>query len=94
MLNWSRPALSVPRRDAAQDAVFRAPNFGISRIESGLDLAEHAKTLGVPSLLMSAEFAAQMALQDDGAFIGKPFRLQELTDRILPELQTPDENRG
>jgi DNA-binding response OmpR family regulator len=62
--------------------------------ESGVDLAEHAKTLGVRSLLMSGEFATQLALKDDRAFIRKPFSLRELTNRILQELQTPSESRG
>jgi DNA-binding NtrC family response regulator len=40
--------------------------------EMGQHLAEHAKTLGVPSLLMSGEPVTKEALKDNHAFIGKP----------------------
>ena len=58
--------------------------------ESGLKLAEHAKRLGVPALLMSGELVTQEALKDNRAFMRKPFRLRELTDYILRILQNPD----
>lgn len=51
--------------------------------ETGLHLAEHANTLGVPYLLMSGELATQEALTDHHAFIGKPFKLRDLTEKIV-----------
>jgi DNA-binding NtrC family response regulator len=57
--------------------------------ETGLQLAEHAKTLGVPSLLMSGELATKEALKDNHAFIGKPFMLRELTEHIMRVLAKP-----
>jgi DNA-binding NtrC family response regulator len=50
--------------------------------ETGLHLAEHAKTLGVPALLMSGELATKEALKDHKAFIGKPFKLHDLREKI------------
>jgi DNA-binding NtrC family response regulator len=57
--------------------------------ETGLQLAEHAKTLGVPSLLMSGERATIEALKDNHAFIGKPLMLRELTEHIMRVLAKP-----
>jgi DNA-binding NtrC family response regulator len=54
--------------------------------ETGLRLAEHAKTLGIPSLLMSGELKMKEALADHQAFIGKPFKLRDLTERIMRAL--------
>jgi DNA-binding NtrC family response regulator len=57
--------------------------------ETGLDLADYAKTLGVPSLLMSGELTTKGALKGGHAFIGKPFKLRELTEVIGRALAEP-----
>jgi DNA-binding NtrC family response regulator len=56
--------------------------------EMGQHLAEHAKTLGVPSLLMSGEPVTKEALKDNHAFIGKPFKLRQLSEQIVRALAT------
>jgi DNA-binding NtrC family response regulator len=56
--------------------------------ETGVCLAEHANTLGVPYVLMSGEPAAKEALTDHHAFLGKPFKLRDLTEKIVLTLAT------
>jgi DNA-binding NtrC family response regulator len=58
--------------------------------ESGLHLSAFAETLGVPSLLVSGELTTKEKLKDNYAFIGKPFRLQEITEYIRRVLAKPE----
>jgi DNA-binding response OmpR family regulator len=53
------------------------------RSNVGITLADHAETLGIPSLLMSGDIGRMNALEaGPRPFIAKPFRLAKLTEVI------------
>lgn len=58
--------------------------------ERGRELAEYARSLGVPALLMSAHNEVKHEFEGGPAhFIGKPFRLEKLHEHVTRILAEP-----
>ena len=58
--------------------------------ESGRRLAEYARSLGVPALLMSADNKVKRELEGTYPdFIGKPFRLAKFHEEVIRVLAKP-----
>jgi two-component system, OmpR family, phosphate regulon response regulator OmpR len=64
--------------------------------ETGRELADYARTLGIPALLMSGHNEIRDEFDRRPDFIGKPFRQDQLQQAILRVLATPqgDANDG
>ena len=62
--------------------------------ERGRALAEYARSLGVPTLLMSAHNEIKQELErGQHHFIGKPFRLEKLHEQVTKILASPSAQR-
>lgn len=60
--------------------------------ERGHELADYARSLGIPTLLMSADNSIKQELEGGiHGFIGKPFRLEELRKEIEKALAKPSQ---
>ena len=63
--------------------------------ERGRKLAEYARSLGVPTLLMSAHNEIKREFERASVnFIGKPFRLDKLHEQVTRILAEPKAQRG